>query len=126
MNCEGSKLAILDSIALSEKNRIVNALIDFDALKITSLRTRVDLVMNTVQRSAPPYSVLAQVQHGLVTNYGGIHNCLLQTCELSKFSDCQVKKHDLQSAYTSNSAGMLRLSEDAAPRLSSITDNICP
>ena len=80
LNCEGSELDILASLIEAGLNdRIANALIDLDAIKIPSLQAKCQRVMALVQEIKMPYSLPEDVQYHMVTNYGGIRNWLLHT-----------------------------------------------
>lgn len=80
LNCEGSELDIITSfIEAGLNNRIANALIDLDARKIPSLQGKCQQTMALVEEIKMPYSLPEDVQYHMVTNYGGIHNWLLQT-----------------------------------------------
>ena len=79
LNCEGSELDVLESLLDSRQTSLLaNVLIDLDALKIPSQRDRVDRVMQRVKEAQIPHFTPEQVQYGMVTNYGGIRNWLIQ------------------------------------------------
>lgn len=79
LNCEGSELDVLESI-LDERasTMIASVLIDLDALKIPSQRDRTGGVMKRVADAQVPYFTPEQVQFGMVTNYGGVRNWLIE------------------------------------------------
>ena len=80
LNCEGSELDILASIIKAGLTGLIaNALIDLDAKKIPSLQAKWQPVMALVEEVNMPYSLPEDVQYGMITNYGGIRNWLLQT-----------------------------------------------
>ena len=92
LNCEGSELDIITSIIESGLNdRIANALIDLDAKKIPSLQAKWQPVMSLVEETKLPYSLPEDVQYGMVTNYGGIRNWLLQAKAANEAPSSKLK-----------------------------------
>lgn len=78
LNCEGSECDIIESIIDSNQHtKIKNTLIDYDALKIPSQRSRVADVQTRVIEAAIPHFFPQDVQYGMVTNYGGVRNWLI-------------------------------------------------
>ena len=57
---------------------MANTLIDLDAKNIPSLQAKWQPVMALVEETKMPYLLPEDVQYGMVTNYGGIRNLLLQ------------------------------------------------
>lgn len=79
LNCEGSELDVLESLLDSQgTSQLANVLIDLDAMKIPSQRDRVDTVMQRVTDAKIAYFTPKQVQYGMVTNYGGVRNWLIE------------------------------------------------
>jgi FkbM family methyltransferase len=79
LNCEGSELDVLESILDEQVSTIIsNVLIDLDALKIPSQCDRAGGVMKRVVDAQISYFTPDQVQYGMVTNYGGVRNWLIE------------------------------------------------
>lgn len=92
LNCEGSEILVLNSLLANQGlGQFVNILIDLDALKIPSQKSKVEELMARVDNSGVSYCVPREVQYGMVTNYGGIHNWLLRTNALSASPASAIK-----------------------------------
>lgn len=80
LNCEGAECSILESLLSSgQSEKLTEALVDFDALKIPSQADRVDQLVQIMNDQNLPYHTPEEVQYGMINNYGGIRNWLLVT-----------------------------------------------
>jgi FkbM family methyltransferase len=78
LNCEGAEIDIIEDLIQARSEALLeNALIDFDARKVASLKARLVGVISQLDTLGVCYLTPPQCQYGMVTNFGGVRNYLL-------------------------------------------------
>jgi FkbM family methyltransferase len=78
LNCEGAEIAILDDLLDSgEARKLREVLIDFDAVKIPSMRAHVERLEARLTTAPFSFYYPPEVQYGMVTHFGSIRNWLI-------------------------------------------------
>ena len=79
-NCEGSEVVVIRDLIDHGQSRLLDgALVDFDAEKIHSLSGVADKLRTEIKNQGIRIFEPPEVQHGMITNFGGVRNWLLRS-----------------------------------------------
>lgn len=85
LNCEGSECAIIKSLLKNNQyKKLSNLLIDFDIVKIPTLASLKDEIINLINNENKIYHFPEDVQYGAGSHFGGIKQWLNITKERDK------------------------------------------